>query len=151
MWLLIISHPSVKFDNHRSCKKEFIAFLICDMTLRNHVINRLYDFVDNRPALEPTALKFGSHRSRGSWNMTFFISHAITWPRAQSVKRLDGWWPFTINLYLAKFGSHRPWGSGDISFFICDVTSCGHVSSGSVTLLVAVPQLNSSVYQVWWP
>ena len=26
------------------------------MTLYDHVINRLYDFVDNKPALEPTTL-----------------------------------------------------------------------------------------------
>ena len=51
--------------------------------------------------------------------------------RAQSVKRLDGWWSFIINLYLSKFGSHRSWGSGDILFFICHVTSCGHVIEGS--------------------
>ena len=47
---------SIKFDSHRSCEKEFIAFLICYTTLCDHVINRLCDFVDNRPALEPTTL-----------------------------------------------------------------------------------------------
>ena len=41
MWPLIISHPSVKFDPHRSGEKEFIAFLICYMTLCDHVINKL--------------------------------------------------------------------------------------------------------------
>ena len=55
----------------------------------------------------------------------------ITWLRAQSVKRLDGWWPFTINLYLSKFGSHSPRGSGNISSFICHMTSWGHVITGS--------------------
>ena len=55
----------------------------------------------------------------------------ITWSRAQSVKRLDGWWSFIINLYLSKFGSHSLRGSGDISLFICHVTSCGHVIAGS--------------------
>ena len=61
----------------------------------------------------------------------FFVSHVITWSRAQSLKRLHGWWSFIINLYLSKFGSHRSWGSGDILFFICHVTSCGHVIEGS--------------------
>ena len=42
----------------------------------------------------------------------------------------NGWWPFTINLYLVKCGSHRPRRSGDISFFISHVTSCGHVIIG---------------------
>ena len=55
----------------------------------------------------------------------------ITWSHAQSFKRLDGWWFFSINLYLCRFGSHRPQGSGDISFFIYQVTSCGHVIAGS--------------------
>ena len=55
----------------------------------------------------------------------------ITWSRDQSVKRLSGWWPFTINLHLVKFGSHGPRGSGDVSFFISYVTSCDHVIIGS--------------------
>ena len=128
MWLLIISHPSVKFDSHRSRENEFITFFICYMTLCDHVINRLCDFVDNKPALEP---KFLSHSSRGSRNITFFISHVIIWWRAQSVKRLDGWWYFFTNLYLSKFDSHSLRRGGDISFFICHVTSCGHVIAGS--------------------
>ena len=56
MWLLIISHPSVKFDSHGSRENEFITFFICYMALCDHVIDRLRDFVDNRPALEPTTL-----------------------------------------------------------------------------------------------
>ena len=52
----MISHTSLKFDGHRSREKEFIAFLICYMILCDHVINRLFDFVDNRLALEPTTL-----------------------------------------------------------------------------------------------
>ena len=48
--------PSAKFESRRSRKKDFGAFLICYMTLCDHVINRLCDFVDNRPALEPAAL-----------------------------------------------------------------------------------------------
>ena len=51
-----MNHPSVKFDGHRSREKEFITFLICYMTLCDHVINRLRDFVDNRPALELTTI-----------------------------------------------------------------------------------------------
>ena len=53
-----------------------------------------------------------------------------TWSRAQSVKRFDVWWTFTINFYLSKFGNHRPRGSRNISFFNCHVTSCGHVIAG---------------------
>ena len=49
MWLL--SHPSVKFDSHRSRENEFITFFICYMTLCDHVIYRLCDFVDNSSAL----------------------------------------------------------------------------------------------------
>ena len=56
MLLLIISYPSVKFDSHGSCENEFITFFVCCMTLCDHVINMLCDFVDNRPALEPTTL-----------------------------------------------------------------------------------------------
>ena len=92
------------------------------------MINRLCDFVDNNPPLEPTNL---SHSFRGRRNIPVFISQVITWSRGQSVKRLDGWWSFIINLYLSKFGSHSLRGSGDISFFICHVTSCGHVIAGS--------------------
>ena len=57
MCLLIISHPSVKFDSHRCRKNEFITFFICYMTLYDHVINRLCDFVDHKPSpLELTTL-----------------------------------------------------------------------------------------------
>ena len=48
--------PSVKFDSHGSRENEFIKFFVCYMTLSDHVINSLCDFVDNRPALEPTTL-----------------------------------------------------------------------------------------------
>ena len=48
--------PFCQVDGHRSRKKEFITFLIFYMTLCDHVINRLRDFVDNRPALEPTTV-----------------------------------------------------------------------------------------------
>ena len=55
----------------------------------------------------------------------------ITWSHDQSIRRLNGWWPFTINLHLVNFASHSPRGSGDISFFVSHVTSCGHVTKGS--------------------
>ena len=54
--LLIISHPSAKFDSDRSRESEFITFFICHVTLYNHVINRFCDLIDNMPALEPTSL-----------------------------------------------------------------------------------------------
>ena len=130
MWLLVISHSSVNIDSHRSRENEFITIFIYYMTLCNHVINRLCDFVDNNPPLEPTNL---SHSFRGSRNIPVFISQVITWSRGQSVKRLDGWWSFIINLYLSKVGSHSFRGRGDISFFICRVTSCGRVIAGSRT------------------
>ena len=56
MLLLILSHPSVNFDSQRSGENEFITFFICYMTLCNHMINRLCQFVDNKPALERTTL-----------------------------------------------------------------------------------------------
>ena len=39
-----------------SRENEFETFFICHMTLCDHMISRLYDFVDNRPELEPTIL-----------------------------------------------------------------------------------------------
>ena len=50
------SHPFVKFDSHGSRENTFITFFVCYMTLCDHVINRLCDFVDNKPALEPSTL-----------------------------------------------------------------------------------------------
>ena len=50
------SYPSVKFDSHRSRENEFITLFICYMTLYNHAIDKLCDFVDNRPVLELTSL-----------------------------------------------------------------------------------------------
>ena len=132
IWLLIISHPSAKFDSDRSRESEFITFFICHVTLYDHVINRLCDLIDNWPPLEPTTLaSFHSHRSRGSWDITFSICHVITWLRDQIIKRLNGWWPFTIKIHLVNFGRHRPGRHGDISLFISHVTSWGHVTKGS--------------------
>ena len=56
MWLLIICHLLSSLIATGHVKKNLIAFLICYTTLCDHVINRLCDFVDNRPALEPTTL-----------------------------------------------------------------------------------------------
>ena len=43
--------------SHKSREKEFMAFLICYMILCDHVILfDLCDFVDNKPALDPTTL-----------------------------------------------------------------------------------------------
>ena len=52
----MISHPSVNFDSRKSHENEFITFFICYMTLCDYVINRLCDFVENKPALEHTTL-----------------------------------------------------------------------------------------------
>ena len=51
-----ISPPSVMFDSDRSRESEFITFIICHVTLCDHMINRLCDLMDNKPALEPTTL-----------------------------------------------------------------------------------------------
>ena len=56
MWLLIISHPSVDFYSQRLRESEFITFFKCHMTLCEHVIKRLSDVVNNRPAIKPTTL-----------------------------------------------------------------------------------------------
>ena len=121
MWLLIISHPSVEFDSHRSREKEFIAFLICYMTYVNTWSTYVTLWIRYARIRPHYSVKFGNHGSRRSWSITFFISRVVTWSCAQGVKRLDWWWPFTMNLYLAKFGSYRPRGSGDMLFFICHV------------------------------
>ena len=75
--------------------------------------------MDNRPTLEPTTLS------------SLVAIGLAKVESAQSIKRLDGWEPFTIDLYLAKFGCHWPQGSGDISFFIYHVTSSGQVIAES--------------------
>ena len=44
------------FDSHGSRENEFITFFVRYMTLCDHVVNRLCNFVDNKAALEPTTL-----------------------------------------------------------------------------------------------
>ena len=53
VWLLTISHASVKFNITQKWIYDVFHLLydLCD-----HMINRLYDFVDDRPTLEPTTL-----------------------------------------------------------------------------------------------
>ena len=49
------------------------------MTLCDHMINRLCNFVDNRPALEPTTLSNLIALGLAEVEITrFFISHVIT-------------------------------------------------------------------------
>ena len=43
-------------DRDRSRESEFVIFFICHVTLCDHMINRLCDFMDNRPASEPSTL-----------------------------------------------------------------------------------------------
>ena len=45
LWLLIISHYPVKFVGQRPRGSEHIKLFISHMTLYNHVIERLCDFV----------------------------------------------------------------------------------------------------------
>ena len=71
----------------------------------------------------------------------------ITWSYSQSVKRLDGWWSFTINFHLAKISSYRHHGSADISFFITHVTSCGPVIIGSIML--SVMAISLAELEIW--
>ena len=136
MELLIISYLSVNFDSHRSRESKFITFFIWLVTLYDHVINRLCDFVDNRPVLEPTTL--ASLAVIGPAKV-FHLPCDLTWSRDQSVKRLNGWRP-VINLFFVKFGSRRIHGSGDISCFIFHVNSClatwlqDHVTLWSLSL-----------------
>ena len=147
MWLLIISHTSVKFYSDRSPESKFKTFFICHVTLCDHVINRLCGLMDNKSAL-------GSHGSCRSRDITFFICHMITWSCDQSIKRLNGQWPFTINLHFLKFGSHGPRGSGEKSLFISHVTSYDHVIIGSnlpsvVTIsLVEVEKLSVLIFNL---
>ena len=115
--------PNHKFDARRSSEKEFIAFLICYMTLCNHVTNKLWHFIDNGSALEPTTLSNLVAISLAEVEIQRFLSHVITWSRAQSVTSLDEWWPFTKNLYLAKFDSYRPQE-------ICHMISSSHGIAG---------------------
>ena len=145
MWPLIISHPSVKFDPHRSGEKEFIAFLICYMTLCDHVINKLWDFMDNGPALEPTTLS----------NLVA-ISLAVV--EIQRFLRVT-WLPDHV-LKVSKVLMN-----GDSLLKISTLSSLAVISpskfvmwfqvatwlQGDATLLAVVSQLNSSVCQVWWP
>ena len=132
MWLLIISHPSVKFDSHKSRENEFITFFVCYITLWDHVINRLRDIVDNRASIiTHHSVKFLSHSSHGNRNITFFISHVSLDHVLKASKDLMNGGPLLWISTFFKFGSHSLGGSGDISFFICQVTSCDHVSAGS--------------------
>ena len=100
------------------------------MTLCDHVINRLCDLMGNTPAIKPTTLSSLVAMFLQKLRHNVFICHVITWSRDQSVKWLNAWWSFTINLHIVKCGSHRPHGSGDILFFISHVTSCSHVIIG---------------------
>ena len=132
LWLdtwLLINQRSVKFGSYRSRESNFITFFICHVTLYDYVMNRLSDLM---------YVKFDSHSSCRSWDIMFSICHVITWSHDQSIKRLNGWWPFTINLHLVNFSSHRLCGSGDISYFFSHVTYVATCSKCQVN-------------QVWWP
>ena len=144
MWLLIISHPFVKFDSHRSRKNEFITFFIFYMALCDHVINRLCDFVDNRPELEPTTLSsllaiglaeykvFYQPRDhlimcsnlQKTWWIVVLYYKSLPFQVWQS-QSLGKWryivfyfaHDFSLTHQSAKWGDHKSNGSGDMSYF----------------------------------
>ena len=143
-----MTHPLVKFDSDSLRESDFITFFICHVILYDHVFNRLCDMMGNSIRTYHS-VKFGSHRSRGSWDIMFSICHVITWLRDQSVKKLSGWWSFTINLHLVKFGSHRPRGSEDISFLISHVTLCGYVIvRSSLPIVVAISLVEVEIWSI---
>ena len=90
MWLLIISHPSVKFDSDRSHENELKIFFICHVTLCDHVINRLCDLMDNKSALEPTTLSsfVAIGLAQVEIQSFFYLSldHLITWSKHQKTQ-----------------------------------------------------------------
>ena len=133
MWLLIISHPSVKFDSHRSCKNEFATFFICYMTLCDHVINRLCDFVDNRPELEPTTLS--SLLAIGLTEYNVFYQ-----PRDHLImcsNRQKTWWIVVLYYKSLPFQVWQSQSLGKWRYI--------------VFLFFTWLQLNSPVCQVRWP
>ena len=62
-------------------------------------------------------------------------------------KRLDGWWPFTMNPHLVKFGSDGARRSGDILLFISHVTAYDHVIIESS--LPSVVTISLVVVEIW--
>ena len=133
MLLLIISHTSVKFYNHRSRESELLTFFICHVTLYDHVINRLCD-------MWLCVL----------WKLRYNIFHLlrdnlITWSTRQKTQ----WivvvyykpppcqiWQLEVEIYRFLFATRLY------------VTTW---SQGHVALMIVVSQLNSPVCQVLWP
>ena len=123
MWLLIISQVKLNLSRF-----SFVIWL-CD-----HLINRLCDFVDNKPALEPTTLS----SFLAIVIVEVEIGHVISWSPGQSVKSLDGWWSFIINLYLPSLAVVA---FGEVEIYRFVFVTWLHVATGSqshVTLRVSV-------------
>ena len=46
---LIVSHPLTIFNDQSPCGSEYITFLICHLTLHDHVFRGLCDFMGGGP------------------------------------------------------------------------------------------------------
>ena len=111
-WPLIMNHHTVKFSGYRSSVSGNITFLICQVTSRDDVIERICDFAVCGLLSYPA--KFGSHRS------LFLVMppHVTTWSTRYVTLCI-------IALHqkppACQFCSLRPRRKEEITFFIFHV------------------------------
>ena len=64
-----------KFDGHNDCGKGDITYLICHVTLQDHVIKGLYDYGNKLLTACNHHANFDGHRHCGSGAIMFLIYH----------------------------------------------------------------------------
>ena len=76
--LLIVCNHSARPDCHRHCNRGDIIDLIFHVTLEDHVIQELCDFMkENSPLYIPYPAKFGCHKHWDNGYTMILVCHVI--------------------------------------------------------------------------
>ena len=64
--LLIVTHQLAKINGQRTCCFRDILYLMCHVTLQDHVIKEFYDFMEGTSSSCSPPAAFGGHSHYGS-------------------------------------------------------------------------------------
>ena len=140
----IVTHHLAKFNSHRSCGSRGMTYLMCHMTLQDHVIKGYCNFMDRSYSLYVTTCKPCCSGSLWKW-----IYNVFNLSRDHEFKGLCNFcaWKLLIASHcLARFGDHNSCSSRNITDLIFHVTLKGCVNNGLVALRKEAP-LCTSIYQ----
>lgn len=108
--MTLIHHPT-KNGTYNSCGSGDQTFLICHVTLSDHVIKKHVTLVNVYSCYRKGVASLTCHVTRDIW--------------------LGKWEPLDLSHHCARFDAYRSCSSGDITFLFCRVTSHDYTIIGT--------------------